>query len=187
MSKASARSPVIAARRGRDAESRQQARDAIRGHVLSWCAEHRLARGVRVAGYQPLPTEPGSAELLDALDSLGYEVIVTITRPDRDLDWQRRHAGGQLGPPLGLDAVATAMLVLVPAFAVDGHGNRLGRGGGSYDRALARVKSEVPVAALLFEDELVDSVPVDDWDLPVSAAVTPAGWIEVGGAGRAGG
>jgi 5-formyltetrahydrofolate cyclo-ligase len=178
--KASARGPVIAARTLMDGESRERARAAVRRHVLDRCLADRLPRGRRVAGYEPLRTEPGSAELLDALDDLGYEVIVPITLPDRDLDWQVRRAGGALGAPLGPGAIAAAALILVPAFAVDGEGNRLGRGGGSYDRALARAAAGVPIAALLFEDELVPSVPVDEWDRPVTAAVTPSGWHELG-------
>jgi 5-formyltetrahydrofolate cyclo-ligase len=81
---------------------------------------------------------------------------------------------------VGSDAIGTASLVLVPAFAVDLTGNRLGRGGGSYDRALARVPAAVPVAALLYAGEILDHVPADEWDRPVSDAVTPDGWHELG-------
>jgi 5-formyltetrahydrofolate cyclo-ligase len=38
------------------------------------------------------------------------------------------------------------------------------------------VPAGVPVAALLFEDELISEVPVDEWDRPVTAVVTPSGW-----------
>ena len=58
-------------------------------------------------------------------------------------------------------------------------GTRLGRGGGSYDRVLRRIPAGIPVAALLFEGELVDELPSDDWDMPVTAVVTPAGWYEL--------
>ncbi len=80
---------------------------------------------------------------------------------------------------LGPAAIATARLVLVPAFAVDLAGRRLGRGGGSYDRALARVLTGTVIAALLFEQELVERVPTDAWDQPVTAVVGPPGWLEL--------
>jgi 5-formyltetrahydrofolate cyclo-ligase len=63
--------------------------------------------------------------------------------------------------------------VLVPALAVDRAGNRLGRGGGSFDRALARVGPLIPLIALLYDDELVDRLPVEPHDVPVRAVVRP--------------
>ena len=74
-------------------------------------------------------------------------------------------------PPRGVDAVARADAVLVPALAVDGAGRRLGRGGGGYDRALARVGPLVPLIALVYDDELIEHVPTEGHDIPVRAAV----------------
>jgi 5-formyltetrahydrofolate cyclo-ligase len=64
--------------------------------------------------------------------------------------------------------------VLVPALAVDRAGNRLGRGGGSFDRALARVGPLIPVIALLYDDELADRLPAEPHDVTVRAVVRPA-------------
>jgi 5-formyltetrahydrofolate cyclo-ligase len=58
--------------------------------------------------------------------------------------------------------------------AVDAGGNRLGRGGGSYDRALARVGGQVPTIALLYDSELLDHVPADPHDRPVRAVARPS-------------
>jgi 5-formyltetrahydrofolate cyclo-ligase len=86
-------------------------------------------------------------------------------------------------PPRGVDAVARADAVLVPALAVDTVGRRLGRGGGSYDRALARVGPLVPLIALIYDDELVEQVPAEGHDIPVRAVVSPRAGITVTGAG----
>jgi 5-formyltetrahydrofolate cyclo-ligase len=67
----------------------------------------------------------------------------------------------------------------VPALAVSRSGVRLGRGGGSYDRALARVPPGMPIIAMIYDDELVDELPHDDWDVPVTGAVTPSGWHDL--------
>jgi 5-formyltetrahydrofolate cyclo-ligase len=67
--------------------------------------------------------------------------------------------------------VGGCTLVVVPALAVDRAGHRLGRGGGSYDRALSRTHAEV--IALLHDGEAVTALPVEPHDRPVSAFVTP--------------
>ncbi|HZC73583.1 MAG TPA: 5-formyltetrahydrofolate cyclo-ligase [Jatrophihabitans sp.] len=173
--KARLRAELLAARAARSIPDLEWARAAIRGHVLD-----RVGGMHCVASYVPLRTEPGSLELLAALDARGVTVLVPVLLPDRDLDWARWSADGP-GNPLGVDAVQTAGLVLVPALAVAEDGTRLGRGGGSYDRALARCAGTADVAALLFEGEVVPRLPRDPWDVPVPAVVTPEGWVTLGG------
>jgi 5-formyltetrahydrofolate cyclo-ligase len=105
--------------------------------------------------------------------------LLPVLREDDDLDWARYD--GELapgrrglleptGPRLGLAAVAGCDVVLVPALLVDRAGNRLGKGGGSYDRALARATGLT--VALLHDDELVDAVPHEAHDVPVRAVAT---------------
>jgi 5-formyltetrahydrofolate cyclo-ligase len=176
--KTTLRSQLAAARAARSEQQRARERAAIRAHVLAGCRAGRVPPGSLIAAYQPLRTEPGSTELLAELASDGHRVIVPVTLPDRDLDWTSWPPADP-APRLGVAAIAAAALVLVPAFAVDPAGHRLGRGGGSYDRALARVPAGTPVAALLYGDEVLPEVPVDSWDLPVSSVVTPDGWREL--------
>jgi 5-formyltetrahydrofolate cyclo-ligase len=143
----------------------------------------------RVAGYVPMSGEPGGSALVDALAGAVPELLLPVLRPDFDLDWavhegsfapgHRPRLFEPVGPRLGVEAIATASLVLVPALAVDGAGIRLGRGGGSYDRALARVPAGVPVVALLFPDEILPALPREPHDHPVTAALTPAGLIQL--------
>jgi 5-formyltetrahydrofolate cyclo-ligase len=78
-----------------------------------------------------------------------------------------------IGPRLGCAAIATAVLVLVPALAVDLHGVRLGRGGGYYDRTLPLAAPGTPLVAIVRDDEVLASLPVQPHDVPVSAALTP--------------
>lgn len=177
--KTALRARVAAARSARTEAQRVQDRTAIREHVLAGCRAGRARPGGLIAAYEPLRTEPGSTELLTELDAAAYRLIVPVTLADRDLDWSSWSTAGRAEARLGPDAIAAAALVLVPAFAVDPTGNRLGRGGGSYDRALARLPAGTPVAALLYRDELVPEVPVESWDVPVSSVVTPDGWRDL--------
>jgi 5-formyltetrahydrofolate cyclo-ligase len=171
--KAALRATLLAARRARSESDLVSARVAIAAHALAVAGSLRC-----VAAYEPLRTEPGSVQLLDGLGELGITVLLPVLEPDRDLSWVVR--GTEDARPL-----ADAQLVLAPALAVDHHGNRLGRGGGSYDRALARVAGGTPVLALVFADEVLAAVPVDPWDHPVTGALTPGGLVSLSAAGPA--
>jgi 5-formyltetrahydrofolate cyclo-ligase len=69
--------------------------------------------------------------------------------------------------------------VIVPALAVDRRGVRLGRGGGSYDRALSRVPVGTPIVAALYDGELLDALPADPHDVRVTGVATPAGLVRL--------
>ncbi|MFJ7948109.1 5-formyltetrahydrofolate cyclo-ligase [Streptomyces sp. NPDC096354] len=148
-----------------------------------------LAEARTVAAYVSVGREPGTRALLDALRARGVRVLLPVLLPDNDLDWATYEGGGGLlpaargllepdGPRLGPDAVLEADVVLLPGLAVDGRGMRLGRGGGSYDRVLARLAAagaHPALVVLLYDDEVVARVPVEPHDHPVDAVVTPAG------------
>lgn len=180
------RDQLLAARRRRPLTEVGSAAEAIAAHVLG---SPELRRSATVAAYVSLGTEPGTTVLLESLLAFGKRVIVPVLLPDNDLDWAvfdgslapaRRGMLEPLSPPLGPDAVGVADLVLVPGLAVSRRGERLGRGGGSYDRALARVPLGTPVWILLYDDEAGVAVPVEPHDRPVSGWVTPSGIVRLG-------
>jgi 5-formyltetrahydrofolate cyclo-ligase len=170
------RSARLAARRSMHPSERQRADRAIAAALAP------LVRGKIVAGYVAMPAEPGGEDLLEVLSSAA-RLLLPVLRDDRDLDWAE-YTGSLVpaaytlrepaGPRLGVDAVASVDLVVVPAVAVDARGMRLGRGGGSYDRALARARS-ARVLAVVYSDELLDEVPAEPHDRPVHGAITPSG------------
>lgn len=153
--------------------------------VLLAAAEIHAAR--RVAAYVSVGREPGTGPLLEEFAARGVDVLLPVLQPDGDLDWApytgARHlvsaTRGLLEPtaePVGPGAVASVDAVLVPGLAVDRRGTRLGRGGGSYDRALARAGGRVFTCVMLHDGEVLDlPLPRDPHDVPVAAAATPSG------------
>jgi 5-formyltetrahydrofolate cyclo-ligase len=180
--KAALRAELLAARRTLTAEQRAAAGRGLRDAVLG-LPEIQMAG--TVAAYYSVGTEPDSRGLIFALWKRGTYVLLPLLRPDGDLDWASYEGPDSLtaGPhgllepteaPRGVTAITSADLVIVPALAADASGARLGRGGGSYDRALARVGPAIPTVALLYDGELRDQVPSGPHDVAVRAAALPA-------------
>ena len=179
--KAALRSRVLAARSRLSAEQRAAAGRGIRDALLS---RPELQMAGTVAAYYSVGTEPDTRGLVYALWKRGTYVLLPLLQGGRGpglgllrgAGFAGARARGLLEPgeaPRGVTAVARADAVLVPALAVDRAGNRLGRGGGSFDRALARVGPLIPVIALVYDDELVDRLPVQAHDAPVRAVARP--------------
>jgi 5-formyltetrahydrofolate cyclo-ligase len=180
--KAALRAELLAARRTLTAEQRAAAGRGLRDAVLG-LPEIQMAG--TVAAYYSVGTEPDSRGLIFALWKRGTYVLLPLLRPDGDLDWASYEGPDSLTagprglleptePPRGVTAITSADLVIVPALAADVSGARLGRGGGSYDRALARVGPAIPTVALLYDGELRDQVPSGPHDVAVRAAALPA-------------
>ncbi|MFJ4462151.1 5-formyltetrahydrofolate cyclo-ligase [Streptomyces sp. NPDC088928] len=141
-----------------------------------------------VAAYVSVGSEPGTRVLLDALRARGVRVLLPVLLADNDLDWAPYEGASRLvragrgllepdGGRLGPEAVLEADAVLLPGLAADGRGMRLGRGGGSYDRVLARLAAagaHPALVVLLYDDEVVAQVPEEPHDHPVDVVVTPA-------------
>lgn len=168
----------------------REAADALAGRAVEL---PELAHARTVAAYVSVGSEPGTLALLDALRARNVRVLLPALLPDNDLDWgvyagpdslaRVRHGGRMAllepaGERLGPEAVGQADAVLLPGLAVDARGMRLGRGGGSYDRVLARLErtgAEPALVVLLYDAEIVEHVPEEPHDRPVHAAVTPSG------------
>ena len=171
----------VAARAAMPDSIRNESGRLIRDHVLEM---PQVTSAGTIAAYYSVGTEPDTRGLIFALWKRGSYVVLPVLLPDGDLDWASYEGPDSLAPgprgvlqpvePVrGTGTVARADVVLVPALAVDVRGRRLGRGGGSYDRALARVGPQVPTIALLYDSELLPSVPAEEHDQAVRAVARP--------------
>ncbi|MBW8803181.1 MAG: 5-formyltetrahydrofolate cyclo-ligase [Catenulisporales bacterium] len=192
-SKGTIRSRLLAARRVCAPEQRARWSAAACDVLLGWIGEADV-----VAAYASFGTEPDTGPLLAGLRRRGVRVLLPILVNDMDLSWGRytgpdslvrRIPPGSTRPSpipepvesLGLEAVLSASWIVVPALAVSPAGVRLGRGGGSYDRVLARVAGAADaaarprIAALLYPGELDVAIPFEPHDRAVDVAVTAEG------------
>ena len=135
-----------------------------------------------VGGYAPLGSEISPLLAMEEARSVGSIVAFpAFSNPAKPFKFR---AGDPLEPgPFGImqpkrtAPVVDPYLVLVPLIAIDGAGTRLGRGKGHYDRALVGLKKSgarlVGIGWSL--QRLVDTIPRDDWDVPLQAFASPEG------------
>jgi 5-formyltetrahydrofolate cyclo-ligase len=181
--KVALRSRLLTARRVLSPSDQSTAAAQLQDQMLAFV---RREKPSTIAAYVPVGTEPGGADLPAVLAATGVRLILPVLLPDDDLDWGvftgtlvpgRRGLSEPVGVRLGVDAIRSASLILVPALAVDRVGRRMGRGGGSYDRALARIGDDSFAVALLHDGELVESVPAEPHDQAVHGVITPTGGL----------
>jgi 5-formyltetrahydrofolate cyclo-ligase len=169
------RSRMLTVRRLLSPDERRLRAAQLQDQTLSFV---RREHPSTIAAYVPVGPEPGGPDLPFVLVGTGARVLLPVLLPDNDLDWAvftgdlapgPRGLSEPVGPRLG--RLRSADLILVPALAVDRAGHRMGRGGGSYDRALTRATA--PIIALLHDHELIEEVPAEPHDLPVHGVITP--------------
>jgi 5-formyltetrahydrofolate cyclo-ligase len=138
-----------------------------------------------IAAYLSTADEPPTRDFLSWADARGIRILLPISREDGLLDWAPYDASDEsmdvLGMPtpssevLGPIAINDVDLIIVPAASVDRSGMRMGWGRGYFDKTLGSMERCPPVYAVIFDGELVDSVPSEVHDQRVNGAVTPGG------------
>ncbi len=132
-----------------------------------------------IASYLSYDVEPSTAEINKQLLASGANLFLPRMLKNHDLEWvqwlgreDQLKKVGKFFEPIG-DAVDVELdVIIVPALHIDRAGNRLGQGGGSYDRALARTSAWK--IALVHPGEITsESIPTTAFDQRVNAAATP--------------
>lgn len=136
-----------------------------------------------VASYLDYGSEPPTKKLLDYLANKGVKVLVPYLSNGSDPKWTEYVAGAPIlnnGPNkmpsvcdtevLPSTVINEAEVVLVPALACDIRGNRLGQGGGWYDRALLHTKYGISIIAITYdwENPKENIIPVQDHDVAMT-------------------
>ncbi len=116
--------------------------------------------------------------------------VVRLPEGNRDLEFYRVNRFPEDCPPgmfgipepdpsrtLRLSNVKMLDVILVPALLFDTLGQRLGQGGGYYDRLLPRLDQTFKIG-LAFQSQMVIQLPIDPWDTPVDAVMTEADYYQ---------
>lgn len=129
-------------------------------------------------------TEPNTHAFIDAAIARGIQVLLPIARADGLLDWSLADKSGEVteglyglpeptGEALSPSAVNDVDLMIIPAAAVDHSGTRLGWGRGYFDRMIGSMQKSPLVYAVIYDSEVLDSLPREVHDQPVNGIVTP--------------
>lgn len=180
--KASLRQTALAARqRAFDARAETGSIAAATAHLLGRIGP---VRGVTVAGYMPMRSEIDPLPAMGALHAMGARLCVpVIAGRGLPLDFREWTPDAPLvdGPfgariPAGGDWLIPDRLI-VPLVGFDAACNRLGYGGGYYDRTLARLKAARPVLAIgfAFAAQCLPTIPTEPTDIALDAIVTEDG------------
>lgn len=129
-------------------------------------------------------TEPGTRDFVLAAVRRGIRVLLPVTRADGLLDWAVATDDDEItevmyglpeptGELLGPIAVNDVDLMIIPAAAVDRTGMRMGWGRGYFDKTIGSMEKCPPVYAVIYDSEVLDSLPREVHDQPVTGVVTP--------------
>lgn len=194
--------PVTLTLKDRIREERVAARRAVAEHVCrretQALIEHLplvVGGAAGVAAFAPMTDEPGFPDLPNALLRLCSTVLLPIARAvdgvALPLQWAPYRAGELVAAPYGLveprppwlppSALSSVHTVFVPALAVDRHGVRLGRGAGYYDRSLPLRGLGTRLIAVVRDDDVVDELPAESHDVPMTHVLTPGGGLQLVG------
>ena len=186
----------------------ESAGEGIARHGLAWAAGLSGGKPGTFAAYLGVGFEPPTLPLLTALHKAGHRILLPVCEPALALSWvywtptseSVRSRYAPIQEPAGERHDTTVMRstngIFLPATAVDFSGNRIGQGGGYYDKFLAALaallpsrplKSDggplppVPTAAVVYEGEVLPagSIPAESFDRKVGAALTPDGLLRL--------
>ncbi|MBM4136125.1 MAG: 5-formyltetrahydrofolate cyclo-ligase [Nitrospira sp.] len=160
----------------------REKKDVLIKHTLFSMPEFKNADTILF--YASFRTEVETISMIDESLKMGKQVAVPKVDKERhklrlyEIKNIGELSSGYMGiPEPSLSAVRLMNLddidvVIVPGAGFDYSGNRLGYGAGYYDILLSENKKKIPVIALAYEEQLVDSIPSEIHDVRMGMIIT---------------
>ena len=175
--KAAARKDAFARRK---AAHGPKATQAAGEHLLGLLMPHK---GKVIAGYMAIRTEINPMPAMAAMAAFGPVVVPVITGKGQPLKFAQWEPGcDMVEGAFGAYVPATRVflepeVMIVPLVAFDNAGNRLGYGGGFYDRSLEGLRAKRPTLAFgyAYGAQEATDLPIEATDQPLDAIVTEGG------------
>jgi len=178
------RKKLLAKRRALPESERKVRSEKICREILS---SEKWKNAEIVAGFMPMPDEVQILPLLEAAISSGKKVVLPVVS-GKNLEWREvikinkdkhflkghfgilepSHVFKKWNPRFDRHSV----LWLVPGVGFDKNGNRLGMGGGYYDRTFGAVELVPGTVGVVFSCQIVEKIPTKSWDTSVEAVVS---------------
>lgn len=164
--------------------SRQQKSVAAVQYARQFLAQ--LSSSQHIGVFLSLPEEIDSRPLISFLWQQGKSLYLPIvSAKDSPLIWREYRQDTSLSKDrFGIEIPADNSedwqgkldVVFLPLVGVDRCGNRLGMGGGFYDRSFAdKIRGHSPwLIGFAYECQLIEHLQRRDWDVPLDALVTEA-------------
>ncbi|HBS26631.1 MAG TPA: 5-formyltetrahydrofolate cyclo-ligase [Gammaproteobacteria bacterium] len=173
-------------------EQRHRAENQAIRHIKNW---DQFPQINTIACYHATQGEFPTSVLIEQLISLGKQVYLPILRTDKKnhLAFQKIIPKQKLQPNRYgiLEPVSNANLqidvkdldlVLLPLLGFDSAGNRLGMGGGYYDRTFAfakalKIEKKPYLLGLAFSNQQSEKIIIQPWDVPLDGTLTENGFV----------
>ena len=137
-----------------------------------------LARARTVALYSAIGDEVPVEAIAQAIRARGGRALYPVVAGP-ELELATDPARSERVP------VGEVELFVAPGLLFDRAGRRLGRGGGHYDRLLARRRADAWLVGICYDDRVIDELPEDRWDVRMHVVVTDRAVLRVAAAGLA--
>tara|TARA_Y100001970_G_scaffold267926_2_gene358519 strand:+ start:3781 stop:4323 length:543 start_codon:yes stop_codon:yes gene_type:complete len=139
-----------------------------------------LLKKRKIGAYFPINYEIDCFEILKKLEQSGYKISLPVIKKKNEMDffeWSFKHPTyvGEIGVPEPYQKKKVYPdIILVPVVAFDMHNNRLGYGGGYYDRYIEKIKKikKILTIGLAFSFQKVKKIPINSYDMKLDFILT---------------
>ena len=149
------------------------------GNILKILNKSKIS-GKIIGGYYPYNHEVNTLKILEKFEKLNYQISLPKIKKNSQMDFFKWSVKDLLSinkygiPEPITDKIVYPNILLVPLIAFDKHLNRVGYGGGFYDRYLERVKKikNIMTIGLAYSFQKVQKIPVNKYDIKLDFIVT---------------